>query len=201
MKKARRILMLLLLIPGMLFAADTYYDSGSQMFTITAGVTTPFIYYDQDNPDHPVTMWPGMDETKNTKRTIGGIAAIAYQVFLNPYIALGGELGFQFDFANDGNVETNVPIFLKMTYMPYQTGKIEVPISIGAGLLYAGYKSFSKLTFGCNVEVGVRFYITDSWGIGVNVGMYVFPEIYASNPEWNSTMTYIPATLSVTYRH
>ena len=201
MKKARRILMLLLLIPGMLFAADTYYDSGSQMFTITAGVTIPFIYYDQNNADHPVTMWPGMDASKNTMHTVGGVASIAYQVFLNPYIALGGELGFQFDFAHDENVATNVPIFLKMTYMPYQTGKIEVPISIGAGMLYTGYKSYSKLTFGCEIEVGVRFYITDSWGIGVNVGMYVFPEIYASNPEWNSTMTYIPATLSVTYRH
>ena len=207
MKKFKIALMLLLLIPGMLSAAEPYYDSGSQMFSIKAGVTTPFFYYNPENDNstntnkNPVlSMWPGMGHDQ-THRTIGGVASIAYQVFLNPYLALGGELGFQFDFANDGNVGTNVPIFMKLTYMPVQTGKIDVPISIGAGFLYAGYKDLSKITFGCEVELGVRFFITEAWGVGVNVGMYLFPEIYTSNTEWFSMMSYIPATISVTYRH
>ena len=208
MKKFKIALMLLLLIPGMLSAAEPYYDSGSQMFSIKAGVTTPFFYYNPANDKNneeaekpPVlSMWPGMGKNQ-TQRTIGGVASIAYQVFLNPYLALGGELGFQFDFSKSDSVETNVPIFMKLTYMPVQTGKIDVPISIGAGFLYAGYEEYSKITFGCEFEIGVRFFITESWGVGVNVGMYLFPEIYTSNTDWFSMLSYIPATVSVTYRH
>ena len=204
MKKPLRLIMLILLIPGMLFAAEPYYDAGSQMFNITAGATVPFFYHNPSRNDQGYqgpewTFWPG-DGADRTHRTVGGVGTISYQVFLHPYIALGGELGFQFDFARSGIVGTNVPIFVKATAIPVQ-GTVELPISIGAGLLYASYDGSSKITFGCEAEIGVRYFITDSWGVGINVGIYIFPELYASAPAKMSTLSYIPATLTVTYRH
>ena len=202
MKKTLRLLAALLLLPTLLFAAEPYYGDGSQIFNITAGVTVPFFY---NNPNRAPeqgpewTFWPG-DGVSQTHRTVGGVGAISYQVFLNPYIALGGELGFQFDFSRAGIVETNVPIFVKATAVPVQ-GKFEVPISLGAGLLYASYDGASKLTFGCQLEVGMRYFITDEWGVGINVGLYVFPEIYAGESSKMSTLSYLPATLTVSYRH
>ena len=202
MKKTLGILATLLLLPSLLFAAELYYDSGSQIFNITAGATVPFFYnYPDRDPDQGPdwTFWPG-DGPNRTHRSVGGVGAISYQVFLHPYFAIGGELGFQFDFSRAGIVETNVPIFVKATTVPVQ-GRFEVPISLGAGLLYTSYDGSSKLTFGCELEVGMRYFITDEWGVGINVGLYIFPELYAGNAGKMSTLAYIPATLTVSYRH
>lgn len=200
MKKTLRFLAALLILPTLLFAADPYYDSGSQIFSITAGATVPF-FYNYPGSDHEWTFWPGLAEDGHTNSTVGGIGAIAYQVFVNPYLAIGGELGFQFDFQAKSNiVATNVPIFFKLTTIPVQ-GKFEVPLSIGAGLLYTSYDGASKLTFGCEFEAGVRYFITDSWGVGVNVGLLFIPELYTTNSSKISTISYIPATITVSYRH
>ncbi len=200
MKKILKFLAALLLLPSLLFAAEPYYDAGSQIFNITAGATVPFFY---NNPEHDPawTFGPGLADKGHTNSTVGGIGAISYQVFLNPYLAIGGELGFQFDFQAESKVvATNVPIFVKLTTLPVQ-GRFEVPISVGAGLLYTSYDGSSKLTFGCDLEVGIRYFITDAWGIGVNVGLLFIPEIYVSNAAKMSTLSYMPATLTVSYRH
>lgn len=202
MKKTLKALAALLLLPSLLFAAEPYYDSGSQIFNITAGATVPFFYHYPDRNSetgNDITFWPG-DGLNRTHRSVGGIGAISYQVFVTPYIAVGGELGFQFDFSRAGLVETNVPIFVKATAVPVQ-GRFEVPISLGAGLLYASYDGSSKITFGCELELGVRYFITDEWGIGINTGIYVFPELYAGSKGKISTLSYIPATITVSYRH
>lgn len=200
MKKALRFLLILIFLPGMLFAAEPYYDKGSQIFSITAGVTVPMMYYNphaENTPD--LTFFPGSEEN-TTRHTVGGIGAIAYQVFLNPYFAIGGHLGFQFDFSVSGTVATYVPIYVKATYVPLQ-GRFEIPISLGAGLLYTSFNDFSKLTFGCELEVGARYFITDEWGLGLNASFHVIPEIYTSEKTKISTMMFMPITLSVSYRH
>ena len=200
MKKTLRFIAALLVLPAFLFAAEPYYDSGSQIFNITAGATVPFFYHYPDH-DPEWTFGPGSSDDGHTNSTIGGYGSISYQVFVNPYLALGGELGFQFDFqAKSGIVATNVPIFFKMTTVPVQ-GSFEVPLSLGAGLLYTSYDGASKLTLGCSFEVGIRYFITDEWGVGINVGLYIFPEIYTSETTKISTMSYIPATITVSYRH
>ena len=45
MKKLTAIILLLLALPLYLAALPTYYDTGSQVFTISAGPTIPFFYY------------------------------------------------------------------------------------------------------------------------------------------------------------
>ena len=204
MRKPLRFILLLLLLPGMLFAAEPYYDSGSQIFNITAGFTTPMMYYNpgrnaQGYEGPELTFFPGNGEN-NTHHTFGGLGAISYQVFINPYFAIGGQLGFQFDFVNSGLVSTVVPIFVKATYVPVQ-GRFEVPLSLGAGLAYISYDGSSKLTFGCELEVGARYFITDEWGLGLNASFLVIPELYSSNTVKMSTMMYMPVTLTVSYRH
>ena len=200
MKKTLRFIAALLVLPAFLFAAEPYYDSGSQIFNITAGATVPFFYHYPDH-DPEWTFGPGSSDDGHTNSTIGGYGSISYQVFVNQYLALGGELGFQFDFqAKSGIVATNVPIFFKMTTVPVQ-GSFEVPLSLGAGLLYTSYDGASKLTLGCSFEVGIRYFITDEWGVGINAGMLFIPELYTSDAAKISTLSYIPATITVSYRH
>lgn len=191
-----------ILIPLMLFlsvlsgvGAASYYDTGSQIFTITAGVTTPMSF----TSNGETMFWPGNGDNQ-THHTIGGIGALSYQIFVTPYLAIGGELGYQFDFSRSGDVSTNVPITAKLTYVPLQ-GDFEIPLSLGLGIDYISYDSYSKITLGLTAEVGFRYFFTDSWGVGINAGLLVVPELYFDDTSKIGVMTYIPTTLSVTYRH
>ena len=195
MKRILIPLMLLILAVSTLGAVP-YYDTGSQIFTITAGVTTPLTYTNQGQN----WVGPGYDSERQTNHSIGGIGALSYQEFVNPYLAIGGELGYQFDFIADDNVCTNVPITAKLTYVPVQ-GDFEVPISLGIGADYISYDSYSKITFGLTFEIGMRYFFTESWGVGINAGLLVVPELYFDDTTKTGVMTYIPATLSVSYRH
>ena len=178
--------------------AVPYYDSGSQMFSINAGAVVPLSL---TNFETNKTTWgPGED---GTHMSIGGIGAISYQVFLNSAFALGGEIGYQFNFAMDNEVFSSVPILLKMTFMPVQ-GNIDVPISFGVGFNYLSYDSYSKFTFMANMEIGARYFFNDNWGLGIHSGISFIPEPYINekdNVNKSSILTVIPATLSVTYRH
>ena len=143
-----------ILIPLMLFlsvlsgvGAASYYDTGSQIFTITAGVTTPMSF----TSNGETMFWPGNGDNQ-THHTIGGIGALSYQIFVTPYLAIGGELGYQFDFSRSGDVSTNVPITAKLTYVPLQ-GDFEIPLSRGVGIDYISYDSYSKITLCLTAEV------------------------------------------------
>ena len=195
MKRILISLMLLLAVASATAGAATYYDTGSQIFTITAGVSTPLTY----TSGSFTAVGPGSGE-KATHHTIGGIGALSYQIFINPYLALGGELGYQFDFSRSKDVCANVPITVKLTYVPVQ-GDFEIPLSIGFGIDYISYDSYSKISFGATAEIGFRYYFTDNWGIGINTGLLIAPEIYFNDQDKSAMMTYVPATLSVTYRH
>ncbi len=193
----KKILILLVALAFSLsaLASAPYYDTGSQIFTITAGVTTPLTY----TTGGKTFIGPGDGDTQ-THHTIGGIGALSYQIFITPYIAIGGELAYQFDFARSDDVFTNVPIMAKLTYVPIQ-GSFEIPISLGIGADYISFDSYSKITIGMTFEIGFRYFITDSWGVGVNAGLIFTPEFYFEDTSKNAILTIVPTTLSVSYRH
>ena len=179
-------------------SAAPYYDTGSQIFTITAGPTVPLT----------MTTFKGEDNTlvgpgeKGTHTTLGGYGSITYQVFTNPYIALGGELGYQFNFAMDGKIFTSVPILFKTTFFPVQ-GRFELPIGLGLGMDYISYDGMSLMSFGITADIGFRWYFTNEWGMGIHTGISVIPELYVTEDkiDHNAISTFVPVTLSVAYRH
>ena len=92
---------------------------------------------------------------------------------------------------------------MKVSYFPVQTGKFDLPISLGIGLNYISFRDSSKLTFSATVEFGGMYYITDEWGIGIHAGLYFIPEFYLTDgrSQYSGIETYIPIRLSVAYRH
>lgn len=177
--------------------ATPYYDTGSQIFTITAGPTVPLTltHFASDTTE----VGPGEN---GTHTSVGGYGSIAYQVFTNPYLAIGGELGYQFNYAMDSNIFTSVPILVKMTAFPLQ-GKFEIPIGLGLGMNYISYKGMSQLTLGATFDVGFRFYFNEEWGLGIHTGISVIPEIYLTDDmkDHSGLATFVPAVISVAYRH
>ena len=62
------------------------------------------------------------------------------------------------------------------------------------------YRDGGKFTFMATFEIGLRYYITESWGVGLHTGIQFVPEFYVKNID-SGMFTYMPITLSAAYRH
>lgn len=206
-RKKNLVLLLLLsvLIIAPLFAQDEVkvrykeYDKGSSMFTFRAGVSIPTFYY-RPFQDPTIVAFP---DEMNTK--VGGLGSIRYQGFVNSYLALGGELGYQFTYDDGEDLFTSVPFQAKLTYIPLQ-GTFEIPLSVGIGFAYNSYSGYEKpsfLSFLTTIEAGFSWYFKQNWGLTLSAGLDLIPEIYlAKHPHHDqSTLgAFMPITLSITYR-
>ena len=203
MKKLALVLIICFSVLSSAMAAP-YYDTGSQMFTINVGAAIPFFTYNAE--DDGVYWGPGQNEPgnlQNMNEFVGGQGSIAYQVFVNPYWALGGELGYQFNYAGGNNIGSSVPILFKVSAYPFQNGFFEIPISLGIGLNYLSFQDSSKLSFSAKIEIGMMFYFNDEWGLGVLGGFNFIPEIYFTEgrSQYSGIKAYSPISISVAYRH
>ena len=177
-----------------------YYDNGSQRFTITAGLNFPIstTLFDENH----TYVGSGYDGNKTGFKLLGGFGSLTYQMFVNPYFALGGEIGYGFNYYVDDALLTNVPMQFKATFIPLQ-GTIEIPLSLGAGISYMSVSDGGAyLPFFLSFETGLDWYITENWGVGIKSGLWVIPELYfdSSRSYQNALQTFVPLTLSVTYR-
>ena len=197
----KRIILPLIMSALFVFSitAEPYYDAGSQMFSISVGTNVPLSLSTFEEDGMKTGFGPGFGEGK-ANQTMGGFGSIDYEIFLNPYFSLGAEIGYQFNFTPSKRIATNVPIYLKMTVVPVQTGKLDIPISLGLGFDYLSFNSSSKFTLSSSLTIGLKYFITDEWGIGINSGITFTPELYSEKTK-NSIFTYIPLNAVVTYRH
>ncbi len=183
-----------MIVIGCTLFAASYYDNGSQRFTISAGIAQPL----------SITRFAD-NETRlfaDTKLSLGGYGSICYQINVHPRIALGCEIGYMFNYVVDGKLVTNVPMLFKATWLPVQ-GTVDIPVSLAAGFSYLSLSDGgSYLPFYLSAEIGLQYYFTENWGVGINSGIWVIPEIYYTSAasSKNSIATFIPATLAVTYR-
>lgn len=198
---------ILTLVPTLMFAAadqrQTQYDLGSQMFTFKAGPTIPLFTYTWGGIGAD-TFRPGIGGGDGTHLKVGGYGSISYQAFVSPYVALGGEIGYSFSYSMSNSLYTLVPIQAKVTFMPVQ-GTIDLPISLGIGGAYNRYVDNTQgydgslFSMFASIEVGLNWYFTENWGVGVNCGYWVIPEFYSKKA--NGVGCFLPVTLSINYRH
>lgn len=198
LKSISLLLLLAVVLCSSLYSA-TYYDNGSQRFTITAGPVLPLTLTTFSDDYTGV----GSGEGVTGFEPVGGFGSLTYQMFLNPYVAIGGEIGYAFNYNVDETLLTNVPMQFKLTYIPLQ-GRFEIPISLGLGFSYMSVSDGGAyLPFFASFETGIDWYFTDNWGVGVKSGIWVIPELYfqSSKSSQNALLTMVPITLSVTYRN
>lgn len=132
---------------------------------------------------------------------VGGYGAISYQVFNTPKTAIGGEIGYNFNFSASNMLFTAVPFYAKYSYIPVQ-GEWDLPISFGLGGAYIKYNDASMMTMYANMEVGVTWFPGENWGFGINTGLWLIPEFnYKEDLQQdNALVGFVPITLAISYR-
>ncbi len=180
------------------FAGSTYYIKGDQNFTINAGVNFPgFLSFYNDSERGTFTF-------KDTHINLGGYASIAFQGFATERLALGGELGYAFNYSRGNNLLTTVPIAMKLTYLPVQTGVFDLGLNVKLGGAFVRYQEGRYFSPLLSLSFTPTVFINDNWGIGVESGVMLTCEFYSKNSakyKASAVCGMMPVTLALSYRH
>ncbi len=192
----RLALLLIVLMTLTSVSATPVYDKGSQLLSFKFGTTVPtFTYFFSDSN---FVVGPGQG---NTGAKVGGYGAISYQVFNTDKTAIGGEIGYNFNYSAANLLFTAVPFYAKYSYFPVQ-GSWDIPLSVGLGGAYIKYNDAALMTLYTNLEVGVTWYPGTNWGFGFNTGLWLIPEFNYKEDlkQDNAIGGFMPITLSIIYR-
>lgn len=192
------ILVLALLATGTAFARNGYYATGDQVFSFRAGVNFPaFISFVNDSERDTLKF-------EDTHLKLGGYAAISYQGFVSEKFALGGELGYAFNYSQSSLLCTTVPISAKLTFVPVQTGSFDIAASISLGGAFLRYGEGKYFAPYAQATIQPTIFFSESWGIGIEAGIMATAELYTSNSNKvkdNAICGMLPVILTVAYRH
>ena len=108
---------------------------------------------------------------------VGGAGTISYMRFLNPWVALGGDLSFGYNGTIGNNVFTFVPILFKGSYQ-FTYKKFEFPLTLGLGVAFENYLTRTYFGLAIKPEVGAYWRIVPEWSFGIHYGMYFLPQWY-----------------------
>lgn len=193
-KKIVLFLLVIAIVSTSAFASDKFYKKGDTMFSFTAGPSVPaFIYKWGDS-----TFKAGFD----TNLKLGGIGGINFDGFFSEDLSAGLEIGYNFNYVIDDNIFTNVPIALVLKYYPIQNGKIDIPLSVGAGINFGMLNGDTLISLFTEAKLGFTYFINNNWGFGFDAGLYMMPHFnyVASKQDSNGLFAYAPITLRVSYR-
>ncbi|MCQ2398366.1 MAG: hypothetical protein MJ052_03590 [Sphaerochaetaceae bacterium] len=203
MKKGILVLSVLVLVVGSVSAL--YYEKGDGIFSIRAGVSFPALTHFPNKGETYRWFYTGKDNGEDTGLKLGGEAFLSYQAFLTRKVALGGELGYCFNASRDKDfMYTTIPLTVKFSVFPVQTGRFDLVFNLNAGACFNRFDDYRKINPIAMVSVNPQFYISDSWGLGLELGCWANFETYPkskANYENNCIALFLPATIAVTYRH
>ena len=195
-KYAVAMLIILMLFTVSSVFAEDYYQKGSSIFTVKAGVTVPLFAKFLNNSELGTKTLPDNMRTK-----IGGFGSLSYQVFLNSKALLGGELGYGFNYSEAGKILTTVPFTAKFTYVPIQTGKFDLLCSANLGFTYNKYNKTKSIMPYAALNLTPTFYIGKNWGLGLDAGIWFDFELYGNErKDANAIMSMAPITFALSYR-
>ena len=189
-------IILIFLFAGVGFASSNYYEIGDQTFTFQAGVDKSlFLYF-------PVT--EDFLTGEDTKTNLGGYGSISYSSFFTPYLSLGGELGYTFNYSLEQKLLTTVPMLARLNYYMVQTGKFDLVAGLGMGISFTRYDENLFLTPLIQISLTPSYFISDNWGFGVETAFSTSIEFYGSNstkPNDTVITGFMPISLKMSYRH
>ena len=202
MRKHLLIVLLILVFAALpAFSAEYYYEKGDTAFTFGVGVDFPVFqgFVNNDTKGFETGI-------KGTHTYIGGYGTLSYESFVTRNLAVGGEIGYAFNNSFAMKILTTIPITAKLSYYPVQTGKFDLILHANAGITVLRYDNNRFLAPHIKLSVNPVYYITDSWGIGIDAGLWANYEFYGSSASGSKSTesafgVFAPLTLSLIYRH
>ena len=97
-----------------------------------------------------------------------------------------------------------MPITAKFTYVPVQTGKFDIALSLNLGGAFIRYNEGKYFAPFASLTLTPSFFFTENWGLGVETGLMVTSEFYGKNSNKNLASAFcglMPVTLTLSYRH
>ncbi len=195
------IVLLILTVALVSVFADTYYEKGDTFFSVNVGVNFPtFLFFPNSSADTFVSGFNG------THYSLGGYASLSYQSFLNRHLALGGGIGYGFNFSKSNLLFATVPITVKLTYVPIQSYNFDLKLNANVGASVLRYNSERYLAPFVSLTVNPTYYFSASWGVGVEAGLWSWFEYYPKSStydKWEDICigAFTPLTVCLTYRH
>ena len=202
MRKHLLIVLLILVFAALpAFSAEYYYEKGDTAFTFGVGVDFPVFLGFTNNGNTGF-----VSGVKGTHTYIGGYGSLSYESFVTRNLAVGGEIGYAFNNSYAMKILTTIPITAKLSYYPVQTGKFDLILHANAGMTILRYYNNRFIAPHIKLSVNPVYYITESWGIGLDAGVWANYEFYGSSASGSKSTEsafgcFAPLTLSLVYRH
>jgi hypothetical protein len=166
---------------------DQQYTRGDKLFNISLGLEFPLF---------AVSEWHISDDMKGQMK-LGGTGALAYDYFLTPHLALGGEVGGIFVRTIGKSVYYAVPIGFRISYQ-FVFSSFEFPLTFSLG--FAPQKELDLGYFGpfLKFEGGAFWRYNADWSFGLRSSWLFIPQFNA-HPEETFFGNFSGLTLSARY--
>jgi hypothetical protein len=150
---------------------DQQYTRGDKLFNISLGLEFPLFF---------VSRWHRLDMEGQMK--LGGAGSLAYDHFLGPHLALGGEVGGIFLRTIGKNVYYAVPVGFRITYQ-FVLSSFEFPLTFSLG--FAPQKMLDLGYFGpfLKLQGGAFWRFNTDWSFGLTSSWLFIPQFNSNANE------------------
>jgi hypothetical protein len=160
------------------------YESGDMMFGLGLGLTFPVLF-------------TGNNGAIENKVNLGGNGFLAFDYFLHPNMAGGGELNFSFSSTIGENMLFLVPFGARFTYQ-IALHPIEIPITLAVGMVPQVYLDENYLGLYIKPSLGVYWRFNMDWSFGLN-GSWLWLPQWTKNAAETVYGNFITLTIAARY--
>lgn len=169
---------------------DARYKKYTQVFNINLGTTF-----------HDATIWQDQSKKVGEKKMYpGGSGSLSFMINMLSYLRIGGELGYDFYYTNKMSLLTVVPITFNLGFFVQIDENWDFPFNLKLGVAYLKHQDKHYFAPTMSLTAGFTYYITESWGIGLEAGFSFFSEFYSSDTFRNNTTFTSPLRIAISYR-
>lgn len=188
MKRILPLFAILFVMAGNIFAQDQDNQNDNDNDENPQYVEDVF-YRTNDKGDQflKIAIMPNFPLNFDDQLYIGGSAILGYYRFLNPWLALGGELMAGYNPTKGSNIFTFVPVTMGVLFQP-SVWRFEFPITLSTGFTFetcANKKQFPGWVL--KAEAGAFYRLNESWSFGLGSDFIIIPQwAKVSNTKYDS---------------
>jgi hypothetical protein len=165
---------------------DQQYTRGDRLFNISLGLEFPLFFVSE-----------GEFLAMQGQMKLGGTGSLAYDQFLSPHLAIGGEVGGIFTRTIGKNVYYAVPIGFRISYQ-FVLSPFEFPLTFSLGIVPQKMLDLGYFGPFAKFQGGAFWRFNADWSFGLTASWLFIPQ-FNSAPEQTIYGNFSGLTLSARY--